>query len=99
MGSLPALAGRLDEAAATLTTTAMATVSPPQRTFGADMPGRFGELGRALAGQCVVAIDARLREAREAAELLAETAAAARSAADSYADVDHAARRRQVEEG
>lgn len=95
------VAGRLDEAAANLSTAAatVAAVGPGERAFGVDGPGRLGELGRALHGQWLAATDARVREASGAASLLAETAGALRAAAGAYADVDDAARRRHPEEG
>jgi len=98
--SLRDLAGRLDEAAATLTAAAgtVAAVGPAGSAFGVDGPGRLGELGRALHGQWAAATDARAREAARAAGLLAETATTLRTTAESYADTDDAARRRHAEE-
>lgn len=96
MESLHALAARLDEASATLTAVAHAVTAtdPAHPAFGADGPGRPGELGRALHGQWTTATDTRAREAVAAAARLAAAAAAVRGAADRYADVDDAARRR-----
>lgn len=101
MDSLYAVAGRLDEAAATLTDAArtVTVLGPPGRAFGVDGPGRLGELGRALHRQWIAAADARAREAVAAAARLADIAATLRVAAASYADTDVAARRRQAEEG
>ncbi|HEX5594459.1 MAG TPA: hypothetical protein VFX61_00310 [Micromonosporaceae bacterium] len=98
MESLPTLAGRLDEAVVTLTTAVAATAPAGLTDFGADAPGRLGELGRALCGQWAATLDARMREASIAAELLTEAAATLRVASGSYAEVDHAAGRRQAEE-
>ncbi|SCE87349.1 hypothetical protein GA0070618_1555 [Micromonospora echinospora] len=96
MESLYALAARLDEASATLAAVAhAATVAGPAPTaFGADGPGRPGDLGRALHRQWVTATDNRAREARAAAARLAAAASAIRDAADRYADTDAAARHR-----
>lgn len=94
------LAGRLDEAAATLDAAAstVVAVGPTDRSFGADAPGRLGDLGRALHEQWVVAADTRAREAIGAARLLADAAASLRVVAASYVDTDDAARRRHAEE-
>ncbi len=96
MESLRALAARLDEASATLAAVAhAATVAGPAPTaFGADGPGRPGDLGRALHRQWVTATDNRAREARAAAARFAAAASAIRDAADRYADTDAAARHR-----
>ncbi|MEU7612365.1 hypothetical protein [Micromonospora sp. NPDC049204] len=96
MDTLGALSARLDEASATLTTIAHTVTAsdPAQAAFGADAPGRPGEIGRALHRQWVTATDDRAREAHTAAGRLAAAAAAVREAADRYAEVDRAARRR-----
>ncbi|MFF0149956.1 hypothetical protein [Micromonospora sp. NPDC005203] len=96
MDTLRALSARLDEASATLTTIAQTVTAsdPAQAAFGADAPGRPGEIGRALHRQWVTATDDRAREARTAAGRLAAAASAVREAADRYAEVDRAARRR-----
>ncbi|MFI7518995.1 hypothetical protein [Micromonospora globbae] len=96
MDALRALAARLDEAAATLTTLSHTVTAndPPQAAFGADAPGRPGEIGRALHRQWTAATDNRAREARAAAGRLGAAAAAVREAAEHYADADLGARRR-----
>ncbi|HEY8534145.1 MAG TPA: hypothetical protein VIL44_09810 [Micromonospora sp.] len=96
MEGLRRFARRLDEAAALLSATAPAAVNltPAASAFGADAPGRIGELGRALYAEVVAAATARSREARVAAGWLAETADALRAAGDAYAETDAAARRR-----
>ncbi|MET8305255.1 hypothetical protein [Micromonospora sp. NPDC005173] len=96
METLRGLSARLDEASATLTALSRTvTASDPAPTaFGADAPGRPGEIGRALHRQWTVATDDRSREARAAAGRLAAAAAAVREAADRYGEVDRAARRR-----
>ncbi|MEV1287774.1 hypothetical protein [Micromonospora sp. NPDC049679] len=100
MESLRDFAGRLDDAAATLTVTvyAIADLGPPASAFGADAPGSFGELGRALHAQWVAAVGARGREAAATAERCVDAAGAVRVAADAYAETDDAARRRLPEE-
>lgn len=96
MESLYALAARLDQASATLTALARAVTAtdPAQAAFGADGPGRPGELGRALHRQWATATDNRAREATNAATRLAAAASAIRTAADRYADTDDATRYR-----
>ncbi|MGK5737313.1 hypothetical protein [Micromonospora sp. URMC 103] len=100
MDALRALARRLDEASATLTTLSHTVTAsdPPQAAFGADAPGRPGEIGRALHRQWTAATDNRSREARAAAVRLSAGATAVREAADGYVDADRSARRRLVGE-
>jgi hypothetical protein len=96
MDTLRRLAARLDEAGATLTALSRTVTAgdPPHAAFGADAPGRPGEIGRALHRQWTAATDDRAREARVAAGRLAAAAASVRDAADRYGEVDRAARRR-----
>ncbi|SCG80194.1 hypothetical protein GA0070609_6301 [Micromonospora echinaurantiaca] len=96
METLRALASRLDEAGATLAALSRTVTvgDPPQAAFGADAPGRPGEIGRALHRQWVAATTDRAREAHAAAARLAEAATAVRGAADGYRAADDAARRR-----
>jgi hypothetical protein len=100
METLRALAARLDEASATLSTLAHTVTAsdPPHPAFGAHAAGRPGEIGRALHRQWTAATGDRSREARAAAARLAAAAAALRSAADRYADTDHAVHRRLTRE-
>ncbi|MGC5051064.1 hypothetical protein ACLQ2S_06400 [Micromonospora sp. DT48] len=100
MDSLRALASRLDEASATLTALSRSVTAsdPAQVAFGADAPGRPGEVGRALHRQWVAATGDRAREAHTAAVQVASVAAALRQAADRYADTDSAVSRRLVGE-
>ncbi|PZG07225.1 hypothetical protein C1I95_31335 [Micromonospora craterilacus] len=100
MDSLRALASRLDEASATLTalSRSVAAGDPAQVAFGADAPGRPGEIGRALHRQWVAATGDRAREAYAAAAHLASAAAALRQAADQYTDTDSVVSRRLVGE-
>jgi hypothetical protein len=94
-GSIAALrqAGSLlSEAAA-----GVAAADPGPRAFGADHPGRLGELGRALHQHWQRALDTRAREAAahgarldEAADLLARVVVG-------YADIDESARRAHPE--
>ena len=99
MDSLRQLAGRFDEAATTLTGAShrLAGIEPPSLTFGADAPGRLGELGRALYGQWLGAFGARAREAAAAGARLSDAAGTLRVVAADYSDVDEAARRRRPE--
>ncbi|MFI7076355.1 hypothetical protein ACIBO1_03565 [Micromonospora sp. NPDC049903] len=96
MDTLRALAARLDEASATLTalSRSVTAADPAQVSFGADAPGRPGEIGRALHRQWVNATGDRAREAHAAAAQLTATATALRQAADRYSDTDSAASRR-----
>ncbi|MFV2101921.1 hypothetical protein [Micromonospora sp. LOL_024] len=100
MDSLRALAGRLDEASATLTALSRSVTAsdPAQVAFGTDAPGLPGEIGRALHRQWVAATGDRAREAHSAAAQLAAVAAALREAADRYSDTDTVASRRLIGE-
>ncbi|MEV4760583.1 hypothetical protein AB0J86_36525 [Micromonospora sp. NPDC049559] len=100
METLRDLAGRLDEAAVTLTaaTYEVARTGPAPRAFGADAPGWPGELGRALYEQWISATAARSREAAVAAARLADAATTLRVVAAGYDDTDEAARRRHAGE-
>ncbi|WP_431937012.1 hypothetical protein [Micromonospora sp. RP3T] len=100
MESLRALAARLDEAAADLTTLArtVPATDPPHPAFGAHAAGRPGEVGRALHRQWTAATADRAREAQAAANRLAAAAAALRSAAERYAATDDAVVRRLARE-
>ncbi|SCG63460.1 hypothetical protein [Micromonospora halophytica] len=96
MDTLRALAARLEEASATLAVLSrtVTAADPAHPAFGADAPGRPGEIGRALHRQWTTATGDRAREASAAAARLAAAASAVRSAADRYADADDIARRR-----
>ncbi|GIJ23442.1 hypothetical protein [Micromonospora lutea] len=96
MDSLRALAGRLDEASATLTalSRSVTATDPAQVAFGADAPGRPGEVGRALHRQWVAATGDRAREAHIAAVQVASLAAALREVANRYSDTDSGVSRR-----
>ncbi|MEU8296261.1 hypothetical protein AB0C04_03095 [Micromonospora sp. NPDC048909] len=96
MDALRALAARLDQASATLSTLShtVTAADPAQAAFGVDAPGRPGEVGRALHRQWMTATEHRAREARAAAGRLSAAAAAIREAADRYTDADRGARRR-----
>ncbi|MFC3503881.1 hypothetical protein ACFOOK_23325 [Micromonospora krabiensis] len=96
MDTLRALAARLDQASAVLTTLSHTVTAgdPGQAAFGVDAPGRPGEIGRALHRQWTAATDNRAREASAAAGRLSAAAAAVREAADGYIDTDRAARLR-----
>lgn len=98
MEPLDELAGRLDHAAAGLTDAARALAGPvpDPAAFGADAPGRFAELGRALHSSWVTATAARVGEAATTADRLTDLAHAVRVAARGYADTDEQAVRRQA---
>ncbi|RGC68318.1 hypothetical protein C5N14_13890 [Micromonospora sp. MW-13] len=96
MDELRALAARLDEASGTLDALAreVTAADPPHPAFGVHVPGRPGEIGRALHRRWTEATGDRAREATLAASRLSAAASAVRGAADRYAGVDDAARRR-----
>jgi hypothetical protein len=96
MDELRALADRLDEASATLGGVARAVVAtdPPHPAFGVLVPGRPGEIGRALHRAWTEATGDRAREATLAAARLTAAASAVRGAADRYGGVDDGVRRR-----
>lgn len=97
METLRRLAVELDDVAATLSAVAYAVTAsdPPQAAFGADAPGRLGEVGRALHGGWSGATAFRAREALAAAARIEAIAAAVREAANAYAEADHVAVRRE----
>ncbi|MFG2064818.1 type VII secretion target [Micromonospora sp. NPDC048871] len=101
MDNLRALAARLDEASASLSalSRSITAADPTQAVFGADAPGRPGEIGRALHRQWTAATGDRAREARAAAAKLADTADALRQAANRYVETDSLVARRVVREG
>ncbi|ROT33983.1 hypothetical protein [Micromonospora sp. HM5-17] len=96
MDALHDLAGRLDDAGETLARLArrLPYAGPPEAALDPTSPGRPGEIGRLLHRQWLTALDDRIRELSAAADRLADTAAALRSAAREYADADDAVRRR-----
>ena len=100
MDSLREHADRIERAAVDLANaaSALAAAAPAEQDFGVDAPGQLGELGRALHGQWAAAVDARIREAALAADLLIDAADVLRTAVDTYAETDDAARRRHAEE-
>lgn len=101
MESLRVVVGRLSAAAESVAEAGngLAVDGPPGQDFGVDAPGRLGEVGRALYGRWLAAADDRRREAADASARLGELAGSLRRAATAYDDTDHAARRRQPEEG
>jgi hypothetical protein len=96
MDDLHRLAGRLDAAAAALAVAARTLGGLHQHpaAFGADAPGRVGDVGRTLHTRWTAALCTREREARQAAARLADTAVAVRGAAEAYAEADRAAQGR-----
>jgi hypothetical protein len=80
---LDAAAGRLARAA-----TGLPGLDPGARAFGADGPGRLGDLGRAMASQLTGALDARDRQAGSAVTAVSSLAAGLRHAAAGYRESD-----------
>ncbi|HEY7176843.1 MAG TPA: hypothetical protein VH442_18180 [Micromonosporaceae bacterium] len=80
---LDTAAGRLARAAS-----ALPRLDPGARAFGADGPGRLGELGRAMSAQFTAALDARDRQAAAAGDAVGTLGAGMRHAAAGYRDVD-----------
>lgn len=70
---------------------------PGPRAFGADGPGRLGELGRALHQQWQRALDARSREAAAHGARLEDAADLVVRVAAEYAEIDQSASRAQPE--
>ncbi|HEX8629177.1 MAG TPA: hypothetical protein VF755_13515 [Catenuloplanes sp.] len=99
MDTLTRTAAQLDAVAATLHDSArqLADLTVPAVVLGADTPGRPGELGQALHALLTAALDARVREATDAAGRLADNARAVRAAAADYVEADSAADRRHRE--
>jgi hypothetical protein len=91
------LADRLDAAADRLAAggAELADVDPGAAAFGADSPGRLGELGRLLHGRWSSALTDRSREAAVAGARLSDSADALRVAVGRYQDADATAQARQ----
>jgi Excreted virulence factor EspC, type VII ESX diderm len=81
---------RLDAAAARLARSAahLSSLHPGARTFGADGPGRLGDIGRAMSAQFAGALDARDRQAGSAAAAVSDLATGVRHAAAGYRQAD-----------
>jgi hypothetical protein len=96
MDELQRLAARLDAAAATLAVAVgtLAGLHQHPAAFGADAPGRLGDVGRSLHARWTAALCTREREGRRATARLADAAVAVRGAVDAYAHADAGARRR-----
>jgi hypothetical protein len=80
---LDAVATRLARAA-----TALPRLDPGARAFGADGPGRLGDLGRAMSAQFTAALDASDRQAGTAATTVGELSDGMRRAAAGYRDAE-----------
>jgi hypothetical protein len=95
------LADRLERAGDRLTAGAasVADADPGARAFGADNPGRMGEVGCLLHRRWSAALTARAREAAAHGARLADRAEGLRLAASRYADAERAARSRHDIEG
>jgi hypothetical protein len=96
MGDMDHLANRLEAAADALTTVdhEMSALSVPPAVFGGDEAGVPGRLGRELHARWTAVLDARAREATDAAAHLTDLARLLRTTARSYGDADDAAARR-----
>jgi len=81
---------RLDTAAVRLARSAarLSSSHPGARAFGADGPGRLGDIGRALSAQFAGALDARDRQAGSTAAAVSHLAAGVRHAAAGYRQAD-----------
>ncbi len=90
--SLQDLARRLTLAGDSLADAAarLALLDPGAHAFGADGPGRFGELTRGLHGRAAAALAARSRESAAHGARLVELGDTLRRAAACYADAEHA---------
>jgi hypothetical protein len=86
------LAERLETAVDALTTVdrSMPALSPPAGAFGADDAGVPGRLGRQLHAHWQAVLDARSREAGDAAARLADLARSLRTTEQKYAEADAA---------
>ena len=96
MDALTSAAGRLDAAASAMASAsrALGEAGLPAGAFGADAPGRLGELGRALHGRWLTTTGERSREAAALGARLSDAASALRVAAAGYAASDERAARR-----
>jgi hypothetical protein len=93
------LAQRLEGAGDRLATSGLVDVDPGARAFGADNPGRLGDVGRMLHHRWSTALTARAREAAAHGARLTDSADALRVAAERYGDAESAARSRHDIEG
>ena len=90
------LAERLDTAVDALTTVdrSVPALVAPAGAFGADDDGVPGRLGRQLHAHWQAVLDARAREAADAAARLSELARSIRTTEQKYAEADAAVARR-----
>lgn len=95
--SLHELSRSAEQAGADLTGAAaiLGRLDPCDSELPVTLPGRLGELARAMQAQVAGAVAARAREATAHGARFAEAAAALRLVAAGYADTDAQARRRQ----
>jgi hypothetical protein len=73
---------------------ALGDADPGARAFGADGPGRLGELGRTLHGRLAAALAARGREATALGARLGDAAHAVQLAVIGYRDTEQTAQHR-----
>ena len=92
-------AARIDHAGEALTEAGarLAGVLPPADAFGAEVPGRLGELGGALHALAAAVLAARSREAAAHGARLSDAASMLQFVSASYAEVDESVRRRHAE--
>jgi len=94
--SLRDLAARIDRAGDVLAAAGarLADLTPPAADFGADAPGRLGELGRDLHALAATALAARSREAVAHGARLGDTAQMLHWVGENYAGAEDAVRQR-----
>ncbi|GIF65463.1 hypothetical protein Ais01nite_34980 [Asanoa ishikariensis] len=97
MSPLRPTAAHLDDLAVHLG--GWSSADPGPRVFGADLPGRLGELGRELHGRWSGELSARTDTATTLAGRLTETAATLRTAGSGYAGAEDDATRRATQAG
>jgi hypothetical protein len=94
------IADRLDQAAGTLTAVdrRLPALAVTPESFGADDAGAPGRLGRELHAHWAAVLDARSREATNAASRLSEVARSVRITRRHYAETDETVQRRLMRE-
>ncbi|HET8641837.1 MAG TPA: hypothetical protein VFM37_07855 [Pseudonocardiaceae bacterium] len=94
--SLRELASQIDASSQVLAgaSVRVSDLVPPPAAFGADAPGRLGELGRALHAQVAAALAARSREAAAHGARLGDVAEMLRWVGASYAEAEESAQLR-----
>ena len=93
------IADQVERAGDRLASTDVEGVDPGATAFGADHPGRLGELGRTLHQRFSAAVTARSREATAHGARLGDSAELVRVAVRRYGTTESAARSRHDIEG